>query len=158
VPDRNRVIGGNDLEASRLALADDFVRRGEFQQAYPDSLTNEQFVNKLYDTAAICPYTIQRQLEIDKLNNNVTRSEVLQDLIDDAQFVAAEYNPAFVLTEYFSFLRRNPDAGGYEFWLDVLNNRDPNNYSGMVCSFVTSAEYQHRFSSVVTHTNAECSR
>jgi len=158
VPDRNRVIGGNDLEASRLALADDFVRRGEFQQAYPDSLTNEQFVNKLYDTAALFPYTIQRQLEIDKLNNNVTRSKVLQDLIDDAHFVAAEYNPAFVLTEYFSFLRRNPDAGGYEFWLDVLNNRDPNNYSGMVCSFVTSAEYQHRFSSVVTHTNAECSR
>jgi hypothetical protein len=27
----------------------------------------------------------------------------------------------------------------------------------MACSFITSAEYQLRFSPVVTHTNGECS-
>jgi hypothetical protein len=27
---------------------------------------------------------------------------------------------------------------------------------GMVCSFLTSTEYQHRFSTVVTHNNGDC--
>jgi hypothetical protein len=61
-----------------------------------------------------------------------------------------------VLTEYFGYLKRDPDEGGYQFWLDVLNNHVPGNYRAMVCAFITSAEYQQRFSSVVTHTNSEC--
>jgi hypothetical protein len=42
------------------------------------------------------------------------------------------------------------------FWLNVLNNKVPGNYRSMVCAFITSKEYQERFSSVVTHTNSEC--
>jgi hypothetical protein len=60
--------------------------------------------------------------------------------------------------EYFGYLRRDLDPGGYDFWLNVLNNREPNNYRGMVCAFITSAEYQLRFSLLVTHTNAECAQ
>jgi hypothetical protein len=81
---------------------------------------------------------------------------VLVNLIEIQQFKDREYAPAFVLMQYFGYLRRDPDQGGYDFWLNVLNNREPNNYRGMVCSFITSAEYQNRFSSVVTHSNAEC--
>jgi hypothetical protein len=58
--------------------------------------------------------------------------------------------------QYFGYLRRDPDQGGYGFWLSVLNTSEQNNYRGMVCAFVTSAEYQLRFGSNVTHTNAEC--
>jgi hypothetical protein len=50
------------------------------------------------------------------------------------------------------------DQSGYNFWLDVLNNREPNNYHGMVCSFITSSEYQLRFGSVVTRSNADCAQ
>jgi hypothetical protein len=65
---------------------------------------------------------------------------------------------AFVLTEYFAYLHRDPDQGGYDFWLNALNNSEPGNYRGMVCSFITSTEYQHRFSAVVSHSNGECGR
>jgi len=58
--------------------------------------------------------------------------------------------------EYFGYLTRGADPDGYAFWLNVLNNRDPQNYRGMVCSFLTSTEYQHRFGTVVTRSNAEC--
>jgi hypothetical protein len=75
---------------------------------------------------------------------------------DNSVFAQAEYNSAFVLMQYFGYLRRNPDQGGYDFWLNVLNNRVPNNYRAMVCAFITSTEYQLRFGSVVTHSNAEC--
>jgi hypothetical protein len=77
-------------------------------------------------------------------------------MTENAGVKAADYNSAFVLTEYFSYLKRDTDRGGYDFWLNVLNTADVNNFRGMVCSFVTSAEYQNRFSSTVSHTNSEC--
>ena len=55
--------------------------------------------------------------------------------------------------------RQEQDPGGYEFWLGQVNRFPIRNVAiqhAMVCSFTTSAEYQQRFSSVVTHTNAEC--
>jgi hypothetical protein len=59
--------------------------------------------------------------------------------------------------QYFGYLGRDPDAGGFAFWLNVVNNLQPNNYQGMVCAFITSAEYQMRFSSVVTQSDSSCS-
>jgi hypothetical protein len=76
-------------------------------------------------------------------------------VIELPAFKAREYNPAFVLAQYYGYLRRDPEPGGFAFWLDVLN-REPGNYRGMVCSFITSAEYQQRFGSIITHTNKEC--
>ncbi|HEX8097058.1 MAG TPA: DUF4214 domain-containing protein, partial [Pyrinomonadaceae bacterium] len=62
----------------------------------------------------------------------------------------------FVLAEYFGYLRRDAEQGGYDFWLNVLNNRVPGNFRSMVCAFITSQEYQERFSSVVPRNNQEC--
>jgi hypothetical protein len=80
----------------------------------------------------------------------------LLELIESQSFKEREYNAAFVLMQYFGYLRRDPDQHGYEFWLNVLNNKEPGNYRGMVCSFITSSEYQHRFGKVATRSNADC--
>src|SRR5205823_5358870 len=85
------------------------------------------------------------------------RSLVVRDAVQTNAFTQPEYNKAFVLMEYFGYLRRNPDPGGYDFWLNVLNGREAGNYRGMVCAFITSPEYQRRFGTVVTHSNADCS-
>jgi hypothetical protein len=61
--------------------------------------------------------------------------------------------------QYFGYLHREPETGGFLFWLDVLNNKLPNDttgYRAMVCAFITSAEYQDRFSAIHLHTNQEC--
>jgi hypothetical protein len=79
-------------------------------------------------------------------------------MIEDEGFKQREYNPAFVLIEYFGYLQRDPDEAGYQFWLDVLNNRVPGNYQAMVCAFITSAEYQHRFSPIATRNNTDCAQ
>ena len=124
---------------------------------YPASQTNAQFVNKLFDTAGLVPFTAERQQEIDAMNNNGrTRAQVLLDVIEIPAFKTGEYNGAFVLMQYFGYLRRDPDQGGYDFWLDVLNNRVPGNFRSMVCAFLTSAEYQRRFGSTVTRTDRDC--
>jgi hypothetical protein len=85
-----------------------------------------------------------------------SRALALRGAVEHSAFKQAGYNPSFVVMEYFGYLRRDLEPQGFKFWLNVLNNKEPNNYRGMVCSFITSAEYQNRFSSVVTHSNRDC--
>jgi Domain of unknown function (DUF4214) len=157
--DRAQLVGGPGLPQSTIDFANNFVARAEFKQAYPDAISQPDFVNQLFNTAGLFSSPDQRQAEIDALlNGSKTRAQVLLDVIDIPEFKDREYNPAFVLTQYFGYLRRDPDQGGYDFWLNVLNNREPNNFRGMVCAFVTSTEYQLRFGSAVTRSNADCGR
>lgn len=65
-----------------------------------------------------------------------------------------EFNRAFVLMQYFGYLRRNPNDppetglnfDGYNFWLNKLNQFN-GDYIGadMVKAFITSGEYRQRF-------------
>jgi cytochrome c peroxidase len=153
--DRNRVVGGPDLEQQRQAFALAFTQRARFLNEYPLTLTNEQFVNRLFDKAGLTPFTAERQAEIQAMNQGRTRAQVLRNVIDIPAFSNREYNPAFVLAQYFDYLRRDPDAGGYNFWLNVLT-QNPQRFQGMVCAFITSREYQERFGSQVTRNNTLC--
>jgi hypothetical protein len=154
--DRGKIVVGAGLEASKVALVNEFVGRTEFMTTYPTSLSNAQFVNRLFDNAGLIGFPTERQQQIDAMNAGKTRAQVVRDVIDLQAFRDREFNPAFVLMQYFGYLRRDADAGGYAFWLDVINNRDPNNYRSMVCAFISSEEYQLRFSPVRTRTDQQC--
>jgi len=63
-----------------------------------------------------------------------------------------EKNIAFVLMQYFGYLRRNPndpqdsDYSGYDFWLTKLNQFNGNFVNAdMVQAFIDSGEYRGRF-------------
>jgi len=163
--DRRSVIGGPRLETDKAAFVAAFVQRPEFISSYPTNMTAELFVDALIQSALrtsgldlSSERTNLLALYGDGTNTTNSRSLVLRSVAENTAFQQTQYNRAFVLMEYYGYLGRNPDARGYQFWLDVLNNGDRNNYRGMVCSFITSAEYQRRFSSVVTRNNAECSQ
>ena len=79
--------------------------------------------------------------------------------INNRAFIDAEYNRAFVYTQYGGYLRRDSDVGGFLFWLGQVNGgplRDVSKQHAMVCSFITSDEYQFRFGNTATHHNNEC--
>jgi hypothetical protein len=161
--DRPQVIGGESLEASRAAFAGQFVQRGEFMQKYSQATSAESFVDDLLMNirqASGADLTGQRSALIAKYQSasemNESRALVVREAIDSGAFQSAEYNKAFVTMEYFGYLRRDAEEGGYRFWLNVLDNQEPGNYRGMVCSFITSAEYQQRFSSYAGHSNRDC--
>ena len=70
----------------------------------------------------------------------------LRKVADSNSVVQAEFNPAFVLMEYFGYLRRDPDTGGYNFWLAKLEQFNGNYVQAeMVKSFIVSGEYRSRF-------------
>ncbi|MCU1266602.1 MAG: hypothetical protein JWM21_2920 [Acidobacteria bacterium] len=167
--DRERVIGGANLAQKLLELATAFVQRPEFLSRYPSTLDGPGFVDALL-------LTIRNDLGVDltaqrnalvTLFNSGGRQAVLYRLADDNQsnpinngaLIDAEYNRVFVATEYFGYLRRNPDMPGFLFWLDQVNGaplRDISKQHAMVCSFITSNEYQKRFSPITTHSNNDC--
>jgi hypothetical protein len=79
--------------------------------------------------------------------------------VDNRPFIEAEYNRSFVYSQYSGYLRRDSDIGGFLFWLTEVSKSPPRNVPrqrAMVCSFVTSTEYQQRLSPIATHNNSEC--
>jgi hypothetical protein len=162
--DRQQVIGGDNLETAKTVFAANFVQRREFTTKYQGAMTAESFVDALLQNvhSATVDLSGERDSLIIAYNGGASiassRAAVVKIIADNATFKQSQYNSAFVLTEYFSYLRRDIDQDGYDFWVSVLNSGDPGNYRGMVCSFVTSAEYQRRFSAVVSHSNSECRR
>ena len=61
-------------------------------------------------------------------------------------FYNAESNRAFVLLEYFGYMKRDPDDAGYAFWLGKLNQFSGNFVNAeMVLAFISSPEYRARF-------------
>jgi len=160
IPDRSRVVGGANLDAGKQAFADAWVLRPDFLAKYPATMQQGDFVDTLIatvkaTTSGVVDLTSQRVTLLATLQVS-GRGSVVRQVAENAAFKQAEYNKAFVLMQYFGYLRRDPDQGGYNFWLDVLNNRVQNNYRGMVCAFITSAEYQDRFSSVITRNDSIC--
>ncbi|HEY0006292.1 MAG TPA: PQQ-dependent sugar dehydrogenase [Pyrinomonadaceae bacterium] len=161
--DRSHLVVGPNLAADKLAYALEFVRRSEFTVKYPLTLSGTDFVDALLQTvknsSALDLASRRSELLAEYnagSNQSESRARVVRKLIEYPEYAQAEYNRGFVLAEYFSYLRRDPDEGGYLFWLDVLNNKVPNNYRSMVCAFITSTEYQQRFSPIITHSNREC--
>ena len=157
IHDRARVTGGPDLDNSKSAFVEQWVARADFLQSYPLVMTEDNYVNALSLNAGGVLTATERDVLIGGLRNGTeTRATVLRKIADNVTLQHNEYNAAFVLMQYFGYLRRDPDQGGYDFWLDVLNHREPGNFRGMVCSFITSLEYQDRFGSSHSHSNSEC--
>ena len=145
------------LAANQLAYAQEFVQRAEFTSRYPTTQTPAEFVDALYATAGVTPTATERQAAIDEFAGAPTsadiaaRARVLRLVAENTEFKDREFNPAFVLMEYFGYLRRNPDDApdnnfnGYDFWLDKLNDFPDFRQAEMVEAFISSTEYRSRF-------------
>ncbi len=144
------------LENNKSAYALEFVSRQRFLNAFPPSMTADQFVSKL-DLNAGGVLSASEKLQLVNLlfaapADNTKRAVVLQAIAEDVDLRNAELNRAFVLMQYYGYLRRNPDDPqdvdftGWRFWLDKLNQFNGNYIQAeMVKAFLSSVEYRQRF-------------
>ncbi|HVS80704.1 MAG TPA: ice-binding family protein [Pyrinomonadaceae bacterium] len=141
-PDFARVSGfltDDQLEAARTAFANDFVTRPAFSQY--NTMSNAQYVDALSVTAGVT--LSNRQALIDGLEHGtLTRAQALRQIAESSEVYQRYYNQAFVVMEYFGYLRRDPDAL-YLNWIDVLNQGGDSRH--MVEGFVDATEYRNRF-------------
>ena len=159
---RNVIIGqpgaGATLEANKAAYFGAFVQRDRFTSQYPTTLSPEQFVDALNANTGGTLTAAERQAAIGEFGgaaataDAAARALALRRVAENAEFARREKNRAFVLMQYFGYLRRNPNDGGnanfggYFFWLNKLDQFGGNFVSAeMVKAFIVSIEYQRRF-------------
>ena len=146
------------LENNKQAFALEFAQRSRFTTALPTTMTPAQFVNQLFSNAGVTPSSTDLATAIGEFgsasntSDAAARARSLRDVAENATLNTQEFNRAFVLMQFFGYLRRNPndpqdtDYTGYEFWLNKLNQFNGNFVAAeMVKAFITSAEYRQRF-------------
>ncbi len=141
------------LENNKQAFVSQFVERARFLNTFPANMTPAAFVDTLNANSGGALSQTERDQLINELASGMkTRAQVLRAVAEDQDLVKAELSRAFVLMQYFGYLRRNPsdlpdsDYTGYDFWLNKLNQFNGDYVAAeMVKAFLTSAEYQARF-------------
>jgi hypothetical protein len=138
------------LAANKVAFSEAFVQRSQFTQKYATSLTPASFVNQIADLAGVPANEFGSATNTSDV---AARGRALRAIAENATVFNAEQNRAFVLMQYFGYLRRDPNNGngdtdytGYDFWLQKLNAANGNFIAAeMVKAFITSSEYLNRF-------------
>jgi len=141
------------LENNKRAFTLQFVQRPRFTAVFPPTTSAREFVDKLNANAGNPLSEAERdQLISDLSGGRRSRAEVLRAIAENPKLVQTEFNRAFVLMQYFGYLRRNPNDApdgnfvGYNFWLDKLNSFNGDfNQAEMVKAFISSTEYRRRF-------------
>jgi hypothetical protein len=147
------------LESNKQAFFAAFVARQRFTAAYPAAATPDSFVNALYAKAGVTPSVAERSAAVLEFagaadtSDQGARARALRRVAQNSVLAQQEVNKAFVLMQYFGYLRRSPNDApdlnysGFNFWLGKLNEFDGNFVRAeMVKAFIVSDEYRRRFS------------
>ena len=150
------------LHGNRTAYRLDFTRRPRFLAEYPADMPPAAYVDKLASKAGLAltgPERADLLALFDGRPAELARAHVLERVADHPALVAREFREAFVLMQYFGYLRRDPDAVGFDgqpdpafngfgYWLGKLNEHDGDYARAeMVRAFIESIEYRQRFRS-----------
>jgi hypothetical protein len=141
------------LEANKVSYFNRFVQTARFTSKYPTTILPANYVHSLnVNAGSPLSATEEAQLTAEHSTGSKTRAQVLRQIAEHPNLANAEINRAFVLMQYFGYLRRNPndppdsDYTGYDFWLTKLNQFNGNYVAAeMVKAFLTSTEYRKRF-------------
>jgi hypothetical protein len=143
IPDLAKVSGflsDAELEAAKVVFITEFMARPAFAATY-NALNNTQYVDTLLAKAGVT--SPNRDFWIAALVNGTrTRATVLRDIVESNEVYNKYYNEAFVVMQYFGYLRRDPDAL-YTNWITHLNATS--DYRSMINGFMNSLEYRFRF-------------
>jgi hypothetical protein len=158
------VVGQGDWQTQLDNNKQDFVRAlirtDRFNTAFPTTMSPAEYVDKMNQNAGNVLSPGERNDAI-ALFNGISNSDdirarrhALLAVADDPDLVANERNKAFVLCQYYGYLRRNPDDPpdkpgdytGYDFWLTKLNQFNGDYVAAqMVQAFLGAGEYRQRF-------------
>ncbi|MET0625704.1 MAG: DUF4214 domain-containing protein [Pyrinomonadaceae bacterium] len=141
------------LEQNVELFLQDFMSRPEFALTYPESLTPVEYVEKLNAQAGHVLTPEEFLSLVASLSaGSETRASVLRKVAENAEFSRRETSHAFVLMQYFGYLRRAPneapdtDFAGLDFWLSKLDSFGGDyRRAEMVKAFLSSTEYRARF-------------
>src|SRR5207244_7834307 len=120
------------LENNQQSYFAEFIQRPRFTSAYQTTMSPSDFVNKLFSNAGETPTDADRAKAINEFegaettNDAAARARAMRRVSENPALAQHEFTRAFVLMQYFGYLRRDPNSGpdadfaGYNFWLNKL--------------------------------------
>jgi hypothetical protein len=159
----------NQLNTKKQNYLNDFVTRAEFTSipSFALGVSAATYVDALFTNSGVTPTTAERNAAISAYGSGDTagRAAALKSVIESGSVFNAQYNSAFVLMQYYGYLRRNPDDApdnnfsGYDFWLakmtsvsqpgeDMRNDAQAQlraQRAEMIRAFIEADEYRQRF-------------
>ncbi len=146
IPDMAKLSGflsPADLEANKAAYILEFMNRTEFKTLYNPTIGNPTaYVDKLLQSVQLPAHPGRAGWIAGLTNGTLTRAQVLRQLIDSGELYTAYVNEAFIIMNYFGFLRRDADAS-YLVWIDIFNHTNDDRV--IINGFLNSLEYRLRF-------------
>src|ERR1044071_887389 len=144
MPDFAKVSGflsAQELEANKVAFVQEFMTRSDYQNLYGSISGNDAYVTALLNTLGL-PNHARKAEWVTALNGGASRATVLRSVTEDGQVSQKYYNEAFVIMQYFGYLRRSADIS-YLNWIALMNSNG-GDYRQMIDGFLNSAEYRNR--------------
>ncbi len=139
-------LTAEQLEANKAAYVNEVMARADFQAKYASTFNSPTaYVDALLQTVGL-PNHPGRAGWIATLtanNTTQTRGQVLRQLVESGEVFNKYFNEAFVIMQYFGYLRRTADAS-YLNWIQTMNQTN-GDYRIMINGFMNSAEYRRRF-------------
>jgi N-acetylneuraminic acid mutarotase len=146
MPDFAKVSGfltAQQLEDNKAAFVNEFMTRQDFQTKYGALTDPTAYVDALLQTVGLPIHSGRAEWIAGLTNGTITRGQVLRAVVEDGQVYQKYYNEAFVIMQYFGYLRRSADAS-YRNWIQTMNDTG-GDYRTMINGFLNSAEYRNRF-------------
>ena len=140
-------LGALLVGVSREQIVQVFLDSGEFQSRFGSNLTNGQFVERMYNNILL------RSSDpggfnawVGALNNGqLTKAQMALRFLDSGEFqgLFLSQNRVDISLLYFDMLQRDPDAGGFSYWVEVLSSGVP--LTSVIDGFLNSPEYRAGF-------------
>jgi hypothetical protein len=136
----NYYKAGNSLDA----ISNFFAASPEFQSTY-GALTNAQYVNLIYQNVlGRAPDQVGYDFWLNQLDTAArTRGQVMLAFSESAEYLGTSYNMVYVTMMYVGMLRRAPEQGGFDFWVNYLATG--NSGLNLINGFLAAPEYRARF-------------
>ncbi len=146
MPDFAKVSGflsAQQLEENKVAFVNEFMARPDFQTKYGALTDPTAYVDALLQTVGLLSHPSKSAWIAALTNGSMTRGQVLRALVESTEVYQKYYNEAFVIMQYFGYLRRSADIS-YLNWIQTMNSNG-GDYRQMIDGFLNSAEYRLRF-------------
>jgi hypothetical protein len=137
-------VDAHNSGTSLWAISDSFAGSEEFQQRY-GTLSNEAFVDLIYQNIlGRAPDSGGYAYWVGELNSGrQTRGQVMVGFSESDEYKSTSSYEVFVTMMYVGMLRRSPEQGGFDFWVDYLDSG--NSGLALIDGFLNSQEYASRF-------------
>jgi hypothetical protein len=146
IPDLAKVSGfltEQEKEQNKTAFVVEFMSRTEFQSKYGALTDPTAYVDALLLTLGLQNHPARETWITALTKGTMTRAQVLRAMTESTEVYSRYYNEAFVVMQYFGYLRRDPDSL-YKDWIKIMS-QNSGDYRAMINGFVNSLEYRQRF-------------